>query len=649
MTSLPSTQQNGKLNKLSKTTRVLFVLALVVAGGLLWQWQQHRPRRPKITNVVLISIDTCRADHLSCYGHSRRTTPNIDRLAARGARFTRAQTTNPITLPSHCSMMTGTLPPAHNVHLNLDRLDDARNQTLAEVLRDHGFQTGAMIGAFPLSAHFGLDQGFDTFDEDFGNASGRGVMNQRDASAVTAAAINWIDQTGDKPFFLFAHYFDPHRPSRPPDPYLTLYRDDLYSGEIAYTDHEIGQLLDHLSSRGLLDSTLIVLTSDHGESLGEHGEDTHAFFAYQSTIHVPLIIAGPGIQGGQHWNEGVSVIDIVPTVLGLLDLPVPSNVQGVDLTPALVSDAAPPPDRFLYSESWYPAKFDCSPLLGLVHNHWHYLSTTQPELYDLDADPQETNNVIAHSPEVRRLLDTELRNILTQRTHLAGSGSRKTEQEAAKQLQSLGYVGGRPDTSTIPLDTHLEDPKDYFPTYRKYMKAQSAWAKRHMDQARMLCAEILAERPKALHARFLLAHVAREQGHHAEALDQYSNVLAIAAKEENSAPLNYEVYQAHNNLAWILAITANDQLHDGALALKHAKQANQLSGGRNADVLDTLAVAYAAAGEFDHAIETAEKALSLSSKNGRSQAAIREHLELFRQSIPYREGDASPEKDAAGN
>ncbi|MEI7837023.1 MAG: sulfatase, partial [Planctomycetota bacterium] len=296
----------------------LALIALATAGiAAAWGGWRHfsRPliKIEGIRNVVLISIDTCRADRLSCYGYKRQTTPNIDALASNGVLFTSASTPVPFTLPAHSSMMTGTYPPTHGVRLNNgDHLADS-NITLAEIMRDAGYQTAAFIGAFPLDRIFGLNQGFDTYDCQFRAKRQMALYSERNAEELTGPAMDWLGKNGKKPFLLFLHYYDAHFPYEPPPPFNTTYAGDLYAGEIAYVDRCIGHVVDQLHAMGIYDNTLIIITGDHGESLGEHGEQTHGFFMYQGTLRVPLVIRAPVGSRNCQVNDNVSLVDIVPT------------------------------------------------------------------------------------------------------------------------------------------------------------------------------------------------------------------------------------------------------------------------------------------------------------------------------------------------
>ena len=267
------------------------LLSLAIVGALaLWFLYKSDDAPQKIRNVLLISIDTCRADHLSCYGYKSQITPNIDAVAAEGILFENVIAPIPQTLPSHSSMLTGTIPPYHRVRENVGYLADESNVTLAEILSDAGFATGAAISAFVLDSQFGINQGFDDYFDRFEKPLEDDQVLERPGGETTDVAIEWLEKNKDKRFFFFLHYYDPHTKYEPPEPFASQYASNPYAGEIAYTDHCIRQVLDKLKELGLYDSTLVIITSDHGEMLGEHGELTHMYFIYQGAIKVPLII-----------------------------------------------------------------------------------------------------------------------------------------------------------------------------------------------------------------------------------------------------------------------------------------------------------------------------------------------------------------------
>ena len=540
---------NTPLVYLAAKSRLFVVLLIILAVGILtWFLRSSGSREGDIRRVVLISIDTCRADHLSCYGYPRQTTPHIDAIANEGVLFTHAQSTNPITLPAHCSMLTGTNPLVHGIHLNHTRALDDSQVTLAEMMREEGYQTGAVIGAFPLHSRFGLDQGFDTYDEQFNLTHETLFFNERNGQEVSRAAMSWLTEHRDEPFFLFVHYFDPHFPYTPPEPFASEFSDSPYAGEIAHTDACIGLIIDKLKELELFDSTMLIITADHGESLGEHGEESHTFFIYQSTMRIPLIIKAPGCRAGQRIDAAVSLVDLVPTIRRMMGLSALSEVQGVDLSGYLTDRTDSAPDRWIYSETLFPAKFGCCPLRGLVHGKWRYIEAVTPELYDLSRDPVETNNLFEEEKEVATLLQSRLKEIISEQSRkTVGGNSSLPDQETVQRLQSLGYFGGPGVQASTEIGKNMEDPKDFIPIHRMFKIAQSYWGQNRLEDAKNQCLQILELRPRLLPILLMLAPIAVEQGRMTDAVGYYSDVLEIVEQAQDSQAFSYEAYRAHTN------------------------------------------------------------------------------------------------------
>jgi len=418
-------------------------------------------------SVLLITVDTLRADRLGCYEAGRGPTPAIDRLAARGVLFERAFAHNPTTLPSHANILSGLTPLAHGVSENARSVFPGDLTTLAGDLKDAGYATAAFVGAFPLDSRFGLDRGFDVYDDAFSAPSGgEGELQERRAADVVRPALAWIArQTG--PWFCWIHLWDPHAPYAPPEPFLSRFRDDPYAGEVAYVDAQLGAMFDALAARRLLEGTLIVFTADHGEGLGEHGELTHSYFAYNATLKVPLILAGPGL-AARRVAANVSHIDIRPTVRELLGLPRRTELQGRPLLGLMRTGRAD--DRPVYFESMEPY-FDkgCAPLRGFIKGGLKFIDTPIPEVYDLKADSGEARNLAAtaDTARLRRELGA-LEKALTLPT--AGRGGRVADAGTLERLRSLGYAAspvGPPKASFGPED----DVKSVLPFQQRLEKA----------------------------------------------------------------------------------------------------------------------------------------------------------------------------------
>lgn len=544
------------------------VVAAVVAAG--WGgWCLHRGLvGGGLRNVVLISLDTCRADRLSCYGYPRQSTPNIDSVANEGVLFDLALTPVPLTVPAHSSMLTGTYPPIHGARGNEGFRLAESNVTLAEMLRDAGYETAAFVGGFPLAALFGLNQGFNTYDGQFSESGNKRFYNERRAEEVSRPAMAWLEQHGKKPFFLFLHYYDAHTPYAPPASYAAAYSDDLYAGEIAYTDSAVGQILDKLRRLGLYEDTLIVITGDHGESLGEHGETTHGYFAYQGTMRVPMIVRAPRCVRGRRVAEAVSLVDIVPTVLSLLGLQAPPGIQGADLRRCLAGKSGPVRRHPLYGESLFPTVFGCSPLHTLADDHWKYIRAPRPELYDLGRDPGEKNNLVEREPQAALRLRDQLEDALKDMQAAAGGRASATpgvDRQTRERLRSLGYAGGGAGPAP-EFDPEKEDPKDFLPVWARLDDAHLQFAGSRYEEAGRRCAEVVELRPGLFAGHELLGEITLEQGRASEAVAHFSRAVAILtgtngmSSHAPTALSKYEVSKARDNLGRALAFDGKPEL-----------------------------------------------------------------------------------------
>ena len=506
---------------------VLLVAAAVVAGGL---WARARYSLPRTPNVILISIDTCRADYLSCYGHPRQTTPNIDTVAAEAIVFSQVITSVPTTLPAHCSMLTGTIPPYHGVHANIAYRLRESNVTLAEHLRDHGYRTAGVVGAFVLHSQFGIAQGFDTYDDEIRMKTAVvSSENERKAGEVTRLATAWLQKHAEEtgPFFLFVHYFDPHFPYEPPVPFASTFADERYAGEVAYADHGIGKLLQTLKDLKLYDPALLIITGDHGEGLGDHGEPTHGYFIYHSTTRVPLIVKPPKKRRFARVDKTVSLIDVVPTVLQATGIPIPSAVQGRDLSPYWTGESRNEDVRFVYSESLTATQYGCTSLLGLQTDQWKYIQASKPELYDLPKDPDETTNVIDKYPQHSRMLRERLRALLETRTRVFDSAAVDVmDEETRARLEALGYIGGRL-REDFEFETDREDPKDFFEFFNKTANANRMFRAGLLREAKTACLEILSQRPDIAMAHEVLGKVSIKLGDVHAAGVEFEEVLKL--------------------------------------------------------------------------------------------------------------------------
>jgi arylsulfatase A-like enzyme/Flp pilus assembly protein TadD len=436
------------------------------------------PAKPAL-NVVLITIDTLRADHLGCYGYKQIKTPNIDGLAADGVRFESAFAVVPVTLPSHSSMLTGTYPMLSGMHDFSGNKLSPLQPTLASVLKQAGYQTGAVLGAAVLDSRFGLNQGFDFYYDhfDFSRLDEANLDEmERPGNVVADVALDWLAKNSQKKFFLWMHLYDPHFPYHPPEPYSREYAAQPYDGEIAFADEQVGRLLRFLKEKGIYKNTVIVICGDHGESLGEHGEKTHGFFIYNATMHVPLIIRLPENAPARTAADPVSLVDLMPTVLGAVGLEIPSQVQGRSLLAELRADRTDREpsnrDRVLYAETFMPRiHFNWSELRGSENTKYHFIDAPRPELYDLAKDPGEVHNLFSEKKAVAEEMRAKLAGLI--RDYSAGKEmAEKTGLDPAlmERLKALGYAGfsggGDPASKDLTISSrNLPDPKDRVAVY----------------------------------------------------------------------------------------------------------------------------------------------------------------------------------------
>ncbi len=398
-------------------------------------------------NLLLITLDTTRADRLGCYGRAAAITPNLDALARQGARAAEAYTSVPLTLPSLATMFTGLYPIAHGVRNNGYYRLAASIPTLAESLRNAGYRTGAVVAAYPLMAKFGLARGFERYDD---SLDARELVSDYDseipADRVRDKFLAWVRtlDAGDRPFFAWVHFYDPHLPYRPHREFADrLGRDEsgLYDQEVAYMDRHVGAVLADLKSRGLLERTLVVAAGDHGEDLGEHQEHGHGIFCYQESLRVPLILNQAGVLPAACTLQGqLNLVDLMPTLLELLGLPAPAGMQGESFARRLFADAPPPPRSFYFESLFAKEDLNWAPLMGLLSGPDKYISLPVPELYDLASDPGERANRLPRAGIRARELDRQLRDFIARfGRDVAGSRSVLSADDR-RRLQALGYV-----------------------------------------------------------------------------------------------------------------------------------------------------------------------------------------------------------------
>jgi len=481
-------------------------------------------------NVVVVTLDTTRADRLGCYGFTRIETPNLDALARQGVVFENATSTAPLTFPSHSSIFTGLIPPHHGARDNGGFfLDDART-TLAERLQAAGYATGAFIGAWVLESRWGLAQGFDEYSDRFELSKYKIISLgtvQKPGDEVMDGALKWLDSVRDRRFFAWVHLYDPHAPYEAPEPYASRYRGQPYLGEIAYTDHVVGRLTGWLETQGLLEKTVIVVVGDHGESLGDHGEAAHAYFIYGATTHVPLIVRTPwGLTGRS--PAQVSTVDILPTVLDVVGLAPQEGIDGRSLARALFDPAAPL-DHASYSETYFPRyHFGWQHLRSLRDDRYTYVDAPRPELYDRSQDPGETRNVFKAYSQRAEALRVRLEE-MSRTTGTQAPERKQLDPETLQRLAALGYVG-----NVIDVDPHavLPDPKDKLPLFEAMNAAKSFAQDEDFERAVAKMKTVIAEDPNIMDAHLTIGNWLARLKRGEEAIAAYKQALSLKPDDD---------------------------------------------------------------------------------------------------------------------
>jgi arylsulfatase A-like enzyme/Flp pilus assembly protein TadD len=545
-------------------------------------------------NVLLITIDTLRPDRLSCYSPKYVKTPRIDALASRGLLFTRAFAHTPNTLPSHANILLGLTPLVHGVHDNAKFRVADDFVTLAEYLKERGYATAAFIGAFPLDHRFGLAQGFDLYDDSYPTTAPNAFLpSERKAEVVVQSALQWLGNQKEK-WLAWIHLWDPHAPYRPPAPFDREFAADPYSGEVAYVDRELGRVFDFLEKNDLTRKTLVVLTGDHGESLGEHGELTHTYFAYNSTIWIPLIIAGPGIKAGRA-AESVCHVDIFPTICDLLEIDKPSFLQGVSLVPVLTGKKLRP--RAIYFESLDPYyNRGCAPLRGFIEDEKKFMDSPLPEYYDLVADFGEEKNLVREidSAKCRKRME-EMEKELSSGAKVADK--RMVDRQTMERLRSLGYVV----SSTSPEKKSYgpeDDLKTMLPLAKKLNEAIFLSDEGKKEDSIRLLKEIIEEKKEITPAYLYLYDLYRTLG-------EKDKALAVLEDGVKNLPQDHELMSTYG-----IYLVDEGSLDKGVEVLERSLGLIDF----DPDVWNSLGLAYWKKGENQEAIEQYQKALSLDPK-----------------------------------
>ena len=620
------------------TRPLLVVLAAVLLVSLAWHSRLPTAGdRERALNVLLITIDTLRADAISAYGRPGSITPTIDRLAAAGVRFENAHAHNVMTLPSHANILSGRLPIDHGVRDNGGFRFPVAYDTLATLLKARGYRTGAFVSAFPLESRFGLSRGFDVYDDFFADAAPRPtfLIQERRGAETVGLATRWIDSSTNGPWFCWVHLYEPHFPYEPDEPFAVRYAGNPYHGEVAAADAALLPLVEPILAARRDSRTLVVLTADHGEALGEHGEATHGVFAYESALKVPLVLYQPRLFSPTVVTSPARHVDLLPTVLDALSLPVPEGLAGDSLLPIVAGARQTAVPTYFEALS---ASFNrrWAPLVGLIQDRTKYIDLPIPELYDLQVDPREEHNLAAAHPQ---RVD-EMRRVLARlRSGDRGHRPQSESIETRERLRSLGYAGAG---SAPPRARHTEedDPKRLIVLDELLQEVVGLYLAGDVHGALTRCRELVRRRPDMPVALVHLAILEREAGHLPEAVDALRQVVALSPEDTEAVSLlgSYLTQAGRaREAADVLEPYATRSDADVQVLTTRALALARL--GRPRDALATLAAArerdpsnamtvvevgtvHLMAGNRDHARGAFEEALAINPQAARAHSSL---------------------------
>jgi arylsulfatase A-like enzyme/Tfp pilus assembly protein PilF len=573
-------------------------LAAVVLAALAWR--AARPpalERDPALSILLVSVDTLRADALGCYGRAGAGTPWVDRLAAEGVRFETAHAHNVVTLPSHANLLSGDYPLHHGVRDNTGFRFPGERPTLATILRGKGWRTGAFVSAFPLDSRFGLARGFEVYDDRLGGAETTAAFlePERRGEETVRAAVRWIESVRGQRFFAFVHLYEPHFPYEPPAPFAARFPGEPYQGEVAAADAALGPLLAPILEGGARSRTLVVFTSDHGESLGEHGEETHGVFAYEATLRVPLVLWAPGLFAPAVVRTPVRHVDVLPTLLDTVGLEVPRDLPGRSLRPVIAGRGGGVPDSYLEALS-SSLNRGWAPLHGAIHESLKYVDLPLPELYDLREDPRELRNLAASRP---RDLERVRSALAALRAGDVEVGSRVREEEATlERLRALGYAA-EAGTASKARYTEEDDPKRLIDIDTKVQDLVTMYRAGDYDGAIAACEATIRRRPGMPLSYLQLAYLERRRG-------RLDAAVAATRKAVDLRPLDAESVSLHA----VYLIEAGRPGEALAFLEPYAKNATA-----DLDVLTALGMAQARTGRPEEALATFARARQLDPSN----------------------------------
>jgi arylsulfatase A-like enzyme/tetratricopeptide (TPR) repeat protein len=524
------------------------------------------------TNLLIVTLDTTRADRLGYAAYDAARTPNLDSLALESAVFSNARTHVPLTLPSHSSLMTGLLPTSHGIHVNMQGAIPGDVRTLAQSFQAAEYATGASVAAWVLADRFGISRGFDTYNDVNEDLEDVTALAERPGGEITEETLAWLEANGEQPFFYWAHYFDAHDPYRPPTGFQDF--EDPYDGELSFVDHQVGKILSWLEENGKKDNTLVIVVGDHGEDLDQHGEGSHGLLIYDGTLRIPLLMSMPGRITPQILDDSVGLIDIAPTVCELLDLSGPGEMDGRSVVPAI--DGEDMGDAPFFAEGEYSRRsFSWSRLRSFVMGDWKLIDSPNPELFNLSVDYGETNNLAGAEPERVEAMREAMRSYLASKT-VRDAVALNASGEADAALAALGYVAGKSGSIDDDPDD-LKEPRDMVAIFKGMIRADSMLKRKEAKEALPLIQWMVEQSPESSEIYGLLGNCHFQLKQYERSRVNYE--LALEGKADNPHHLtrlgncykkqrNYvkaeECYRAvlaldpqfgaaHSRLGWILA------------------------------------------------------------------------------------------------
>lgn len=581
--------------------RISILPALLLAGC-----SAEGPSPPSATprNLLLVTLDTVRADRIGSYGYEKAETPWLDRLAREGVRFAEASSPVPLTLPSHSSLLSGLLPPHHGLRNNGAGSLPEETTTLATLLAGDRYRTGAFVGAFVLDRRFGLARGFEVYDDEVERdpAAGAALEDERPGSEVVDRALAWLGEgirkDASRPFFLWVHLYDAHAPYEPPSPFRGRHPGRPYDGEIASVDAQVGRLLQELESRGLAGSTVVAVASDHGEGLGDHGESTHGLLLYEPTLRVPLLMRAPGLAAGRVVRTPVSLVDVAPTLAGLLGRSFPgARLDGRDLSASLREGEEPPPAD-LYAETRYPEMFGWSPLSALRRRNLKYIASPEPELYDLERDPGEAANLAGRESAPAAGFAARLAEIEAGAVEAPRGAA--VDAETRARLASLGYAAGAPPKPRAGGGAARgPNPRRMVGLFERFEQAHNGLRAGEVESALAELEALVAADPENPVFRGELAKAFRRKGEMAKAVPLYRQAAEDAPEDPD---------------AWYNLATALQEAGRAAEAREAIRRAMHLDPARP-EAHNTLGIVLLAEGKPEEARQEFELAVAIDPRN----------------------------------